>query len=143
MTNDKNVALSGLAAGFAVLLALPAYAQDFISFQSPSGNIGCFILMGDETFARCDILDYTPSISNDQGLCDLDYGDSYAIYGRATRGEVVCHGDTAFDGGAIVLEYGQELSIGGITCWSEKTGMTCANNNGAGFEMSKARQGVF
>lgn len=135
-----TLTLAGLGA---VLVALPAAAQDFKSFQSPSGNIGCFIMDDQPTYARCDIRDYTPTVVNDQGLCELEYGDSYAISGGASRGEVVCHGDTAFDSNARVLKYGQEITMGDITCWSEKTGMTCANNNGAGFTVAKARQETF
>lgn len=125
-----------------LLCASPALAQDFVTFQSPTGNIGCFIMTGEETMARCDIADYTPSFVNDQGLCELDYGNAFAV-GQYGRGGVACVGDTALLEDAEVLEYGEEISIGGITCWSEKTGMTCANNNGHGFSVSKRKQEVF
>lgn len=144
MMMPKTATLCILGAGLSMLVfSLPAAAQDFTSFQSPSGNIGCFISDEVPTYARCDIRDYNPSVMNDQGLCELEYGDAYSISGGDRRGEVVCHGDTAFDNRAMVLNYGQEISIGDITCWSEKTGMICSNNNGAGFSVSKARQEVF
>ena len=144
MKRSKGRRPSLLAAGLtALMLGAPASAQDFTSFQSPSGNIGCFIIEGEETYARCDIRDYTPSVMNDQGLCEMEYGDAYAITSGGGLGEVVCHGDTAFDRNAWVLDYGQEVSIGGITCWSEKTGMVCANNRGAGFSVAKRRQEIF
>ncbi len=144
MNTSRLTALTLLGAGLiALTFAAPAAAQDFTSFQSPSGNIGCFIMSDGEPYARCDIRDYNPSVMNDQGLCELEYGNAYAITAGGGRGEVVCHGDTAFDPGAFILEYGQEISMGGITCWSERTGMVCANNRGAGFSMSKARQEIF
>jgi hypothetical protein len=42
-----------------------------------------------------------------------------------------------------VLEYGSYISLGGITCVSERTGMTCTNLDGHGFTLSRARQSLF
>lgn len=90
--------------GAALLVAGPAMAQDYYAFQSPSGNIGCYILVEEETSARCDLADYTPSFT-DGGDCELDFGHAFAVgqYGRAGP---ICAGDTAFDSEAEVLDYG-------------------------------------
>ena len=42
-----------------------------------------------------------------------------------------------------VLDYGQAVSLGGISCVSAKTGMTCTNAAGHGFSVAKARQKLF
>ena len=127
--------------GFVAVVAGPVFAQDYTAFQSPTGNIGCYIVIEEETIARCDIADYTPSFVND-GSCELDYGHAFVV-GQFGQSGVACTGDTALDPEAEVLNYGQELYIGGITCWSEKTGMSCANDNGHGFSISKRKQELF
>ena len=43
----------------------------------------------------------------------------------------------------LELGYGQEVSLGGITCTSAKTGMTCKNEGGHGFSVARARQKLF
>lgn len=126
----------------AALAAGPAMAQDYYAFQSPSGNIGCYIAVEEETTARCDILDFTPSFEDPTGECELDFGHAFAV-GQFGRARAICAGDTALDAEAEVLDYGQEVYIGGITCWSERSGMSCANDNGHGFSLSRGQQEVF
>jgi hypothetical protein len=45
--------------------------------------------------------------------------------------------------GSPVLPYGASLTLGGITCTSERTGMTCVNRDGRGFAVARAAQRVF
>lgn len=141
--NCSTLVLSGAVCLASLMAAPPVRADDFISFQSPSGNIGCFIMAEADTYARCDIRDYRPSFANGAPGCDMDYGDAYVITASARVGQVLCHGDTAFDPEAAVLRYGQQVHLGGITCQSQKTSMTCTNARGAGFSLAKADQQVF
>ena len=126
----------------AICAAGPALAQDYVAFQSPSGNIGCYIVVEEETIARCDLAEFTPSFDDPSGACELDFGHAFAV-GQFGRAGPICAGDTAFDPEAEVLDYGQEIYIGGITCWSEQSGISCANDNGHGFSLSRRVQEVF
>lgn len=125
----------------AVLGAGPAMAQEYYAFQSPTGNIGCIIVTEEETSVRCDLADFAASFTDD-GECELDFGHAFAV-GQYGRAGAICAGDTVLDDGAEVLEYGEEIYINGITCWSERSGLSCANDNGHGFSLSKRRQEVF
>jgi hypothetical protein len=61
------------------------------------------------------------------------------------RGQAVpvCAGDTVATPGAPILDYGRSYAAGGITCRSERSGMTCTNAQGSGFSLSRARQRLF
>ncbi|MES2916214.1 MAG: DUF6636 domain-containing protein [Pseudomonadota bacterium] len=45
--------------------------------------------------------------------------------------------------GNPVLPYGEAVSLGGISCVSARTGMTCTNRDGHGFSVAKAIQKLF
>lgn len=124
------------------LPSLPALAQDYITFRAPSGNIACMMDMWDGGSARCDIRDYTPSFPSRPAWCEQDYGFAFAV-GASGPGIVVCAGDTVFEPGAGVLPYGQSVTLGPVTCMSERTGVTCVNRGGNGFTVARAAQRVF
>jgi len=134
------LALAAMVA--AMLAAPPAHAQDYLTFRSPSGNIHCALMRGDWTGARCDIMEMTPSFAVPPADCELDWGHAFEV-AAAGAGQPVCAGDTVADPGAPVLPYGRAVSLGGVTCSSERTGMTCRNAEGHGFSLSRARQRVF
>jgi hypothetical protein len=126
-----------------VVAASPAAADDYLSFQSPTGNIHCMIADWDgDVSARCDMIEYTPSHSGPPKGCELDWGGTF---GLNTRGKAYlnCVGDTIIDPGSPVLAYGDAVSLGGISCVSAKTGMTCTNAAGHGFTLSKAKQRIY
>lgn len=125
------------------LCASPAIAQDYIAFQSPSGNIHCVIWGGEYAGARCDMMELTPSFSKAPADCDLDWGASFAVDPLGDRGYLACVGDTVADPSGLLLDYDQEISIVGITCVSQKSGMTCTNALGHGFTIAKAKQTLF
>ena len=124
------------------LFASPVRAQDYLAFQSPSGNIHCAIFAGEDAQARCDIQDFTPSFTRRPADCDLDWGYAFVVgpYGRAG---VACAGDTVIDDAARVLQYGREVSLDGMTCTSLITGMVCLNEDGYGFQIAKRKQELF
>ena len=127
----------------AVILAGPASSQDYFGFQSPTGNIHCAMYVFDGTAeARCDLREYTPSYTKRPAGCDLDWGMAFAV-GASGRGVLACVGDTVQDPGNPVLTYGEAVSLGGISCVSAKTGMTCTNAEGHGFSVAKAKQKLF
>jgi hypothetical protein len=122
----------------------PVLADDWLSFQSPTGNIHCAISIwdGGDTEARCDLRALTPSYTRAPAGCDLDWGNSFAV-GRSGKGFLGCVGDTVMDPNNPVLGYGQAASLGGISCVSAKTGITCTNAEGHGFSVAKAKQKLF
>ncbi len=131
---------------FAALIALattPACADDLLFFRSPTGNINCLIANGDYAAARCDLIELTPSFTTPPPGCDLDWGRAFSISRSDHKGQLACVGDTVIDPNAITLSYGETLSLGSLSCTSEKTGMTCTNPAGHGFTISKAKQSLF
>ena len=131
------------AAACALLLATPALAEDYVSFQSPTGNIHCAIFTWEDgTDARCDLIELTPSYTKAPPGCDLDWGFAF-IVGKTGKGVLGCVGDTTIGQGNPVLPYGEAVSLGGVSCVSAKTGMTCTNAEGHGFSVSKATQKLY
>lgn len=127
----------------ACLLTGPAFAQDYLDFQSPTGNIKCAIYSGgDEASARCDMSKLTPSYRKRPAGCEFDWGSSFAV-DRIGKGYLACVSDPATNGNEPVLGYGQSVSLGGIACVSAKTGVTCTNADGHGFSIAKAKQKLF
>ena len=132
----------GLAAVLAVLAAGAAQA-DIIEFRSPTGNINC-IMYSDPSgaTARCDLTELNPSYTKRPAGCDYDWGHSFAVDDTG-KGYLACVSDAVGNAGAAVLRYGQAVSLGGISCVSAETGMTCTNAKGHGFSVAKAKQKLF
>jgi hypothetical protein len=122
------------------VLATPATAQDYTTFQAPSGNIHCLI---DSFGARCDILEATYSFTKRPADCDLDYGGAFYVEPQGRKGAVACVGDTVASTDNPVLGYGSTIEADGITCTSERSGVTCTNPAGHGFTIARASQSVF
>ncbi|MFM2356194.1 MAG: hypothetical protein RLZZ528_1930 [Pseudomonadota bacterium] len=132
--------IAGVLAGLCAAGA--AAAQEEVWFRSPTGNIHCAIIGGDWTTARCDLRQFSPSFPNPPPDCELDwgYGFEVAITGPAAP---ICAGDTVQMPGSTILDYGRSVTLGGITCSSARTGMTCVNREGHGFTVARAEQSVF
>ncbi|MFL5847136.1 MAG: DUF6636 domain-containing protein [Solirubrobacteraceae bacterium] len=102
-------------------------------FQSPSGNIGCYV---SPSGARCDIARHDWATPAEPAGCDLDFGGGLAV-GKKGRGGFFCAGDTTLHAGPA-LPYGSSRSAGRFTCTSRSSGMTCRNRrNGHGFTLSR------
>lgn len=129
-----------LVAPLACALALgPAAAAHAGAFQSPSGNIGCYL---SSSGARCDIADHRWHAPAKPKRCDLDWGNGLGINRKGRRGYVVCAGDTTLHQGRR-LAYGRSLRAGGITCTSRVSAMTCRNAAGHGFRLSRESYRLF
>ncbi len=127
----------------AVVLAGPAFSDEFIAFQSPTGNIHCSLYDWDgTTTVRCDLRQYVPTYTKAPPNCEYDWGMSYAVDADG-KGYLACVSDSMVDPGNPVLPYGEAVSMGGISCVSAKTGMTCTNAAGHGFSAAKAKQKLF
>lgn len=125
------------------LISAPALAEDTLFFHSPTENIQCMIATGEWATARCDMGELTRSFTKVPADCQFDYGSSFEVGPNDRKGSVGCISDTVANPDGLVLQYGKSVSLGGFTCTSEKTGMTCTNVGGHGFSIAKANQKVF
>lgn len=125
------------------LCATPACAQDYINFHSPSGNIHCAIFNGDYSGVRCDMSELTPTYRTAPPECEFDWGSSFAVDAISRKGYLACVSDSVANDDGLELGYGTSVSLGGIVCSSEKSGVSCTNPAGHGFTISKARQKLF
>jgi len=135
----KRLLLAGVAIASCVSLAGSAQAAPgFVTFLTPSGNIGCGYSSGmGPRSLRCDIRSgLKPRPSRPPGCKHLDWGDSYTmnVNGRAI---LTCHGDTAIIKGSKVIAYGKTWSRGGFVCLSRSFGLRCKNRSGHGFFLSR------
>jgi len=128
-----------LVAGFVPV----AMGQGPEGFRSPSGNIHCQYIGDEDPTIRCDLRQTSNRPPPRPRDCDLEWGKAFEVSSRATRGILLCHGDTVQDNSLPVLAYGRTWQRRGITCISEQTGVRCSNARGAGFEIARAKQRVF
>jgi hypothetical protein len=135
--------VKALALSLLLLASSRMFADEYVGFRSPTGNIHCAMYsFNGNAEARCDLRSYTPSYSKRPAGCEQDWGMAFGV-GAAGKGELLCVGDTVQDPANPVLPYGEALSLGGISCVSAKTGMTCSNAEGHGFSVAKAKRTLF
>lgn len=122
------------AAGAAVVWCpASAGAQDLAHFVSPSGNVGCVL---DVDYVRCDIAESDWAPPPRPADCEFDYGQGIS-FGPGEAATFVCAGDTTL-GGAEVLDYGQSIARGSLSCTSAESGMSCRDDaTGTGFSISR------
>ena len=122
------------------IAGLVAPSADAGLFQSPSGNIGCYIAK--RSGVRCDIAQHTWPTPPKPPSCDVDYGGGVQV-GRRKRASFVCAGDTALHQGPV-LGYGKTIRRGRFRCRSRTDGMRCVNRRTHhGFFLSRARVKLF
>ncbi len=115
-----------------------ANSPAFVTFLTPSGNIGCGYESGMESASlRCDIASgLKPRPARPKGCVHLNWGDSYTMNDH-TRATVTCHGDTVIIKGSKVIPYGKTWRLGGFVCWSRATGLRCRNGSHHGWFLSR------
>lgn len=127
-------------------LALPnlAAAEERESFRTPSGNIVCaYSDEGNGASLRCDIRQMSNRPPPRPADCDTDWGDAFEVAAGARQAERICHGDAVAARPSRVLAYGETWRRSGFSCHSAPVGLTCRNDLGAGFELSRASQRLF
>jgi hypothetical protein len=118
------------AATAAVAIALPATANAGLppSFQTPSGNIMCWV---DDNAAVCRIVDYTYSAQ--QQDCPSPGGPNEFWLKEGAPAVLKCSDDPpgTYAGlrTSVTLDYGQTKSVGVMTCASEPSGVTCIDTS--------------
>jgi Family of unknown function (DUF6636) len=136
----RTVLLASAAMACCATLSGTAHAKGptFVTFLTPSGNIGCGYSSGmGPRSLRCDIASgLKPKPRRPKGCVDLAWGDSYTMNVRG-RAIVTCHGDTAIIKGSKVIAYGKTWSRGGFVCRSRRTGLRCRNASHHGWFLSR------
>lgn len=99
----------------------PAPASSPVHFQSPSGNIACYLA---EDGVACQIAGrgWEPPPAPED--CEFDWGNEVYLADEATFS---CSSDSLF-GAPTVLDYGDSVSLGRITCASSEAGVECGNS---------------
>lgn len=116
-----------------------------VTFSSPTGNIICVGDTDEIVGVECYIDNIQKSTVKKPAGCQLDWGQTFFV-GRTGKAQVVCHGDVPESATAPYykpLGYGQTQYGKGWTCTSKKTGMTCKNQVGRGFTLSRNSQKTF
>ena len=135
-----------------------------IYFETPSTNIFCVYRDNhgnEQANIDCVIGQFTPSFDanfarktfdpitgNDETLCTPDKLERFIVRQGSSEAIAFCPsldilGDPITDEQVFTLQYGQVFSRGGLTCQSTKKGLSCTNESGHGFFLSKARQSIF
>lgn len=114
------------------------------AFASPSGNIQCSLYrnlgsVGDTAICQISRHKYTfpPKPPDCQGV----YGQTADVsIGKGAN--VECSGDPVRQT-AVILAYGQSLTLGAAACRSTKSGVRCESSPGHGFIISQSELVLF
>jgi hypothetical protein len=141
-------ALVVLLIAAAALAALPAAAgTDFtiVSFRTPSANIYCAYNSVDPpspAFLRCDIRSNLKPAPRPHSCVEGVYGESVGMT-KTGAAHVLCISDTTYNPKARVLAYGTSWARDGFRCTSRAVGLTCTNQRGHGFFLSRESWRVY
>jgi Family of unknown function (DUF6636) len=131
---------------------IAASQSEFIArstgFRTPSDNIHCSVQEAGPSdpsslALRCDLGRITNRPPPKPSDCDLDWGTKFEVGINDARGQLLCAGDTIYDQSMPVLPYGSVWRHSGFVCLSERSGLTCRNQKGRGFVLSRSRQAFF
>jgi hypothetical protein len=151
-TAARRVSLAATAiAAVAAVSVGSASAATQLHFKTPSGNINCFLFSAQGGTADCMVRKASwPSVPRKPASCDLDWApyEVELVKSRVTLGG--CRGDIgplcyAGNDHCSVLAYGRSVTIGGITCSSATSGLTCRRAIGdrAGFRVARENVSVY
>jgi hypothetical protein len=131
----KMIAALSIATAAALPLAATAHAEALPpSFQTPSGNIACWVA---DNVASCDVNNHTyaPPAGDCALAQNFDWRNFMLRQGESP--ELRCSRQYDLPS-AMTLDYGQTYSVGVMTCDSETSGVTCTDNStGRFFRVSR------
>lgn len=106
------------------------------AFTSPSGNIAC--LMHEASGVTCWISAKDWNIEQPDGpfCAESDWGNAIDLY--ATGVAWPCYTDFIWDPTADPLPYGSAMVVDQYRCDSARSGVTCFNQAGDGFNLARA-----
>jgi hypothetical protein len=131
------------AVGGTILPALAGDDGELVQFRTPSNNIHCQ-LSSDDGSIDCEIISVTVEspLPERPADCDLEWGKRFYMKEKGPS-ELICTGDTVRDHKATIVPYGENFAYGLFTCASTEKGLSCTNNDGHGFLLSKEKQELF
>jgi len=157
MTRMKALQVTLVCALSSAVSCGAVLAQDALFFSAPSKNINCVYDRNDynngQPYVRCDIGQFTPSLTvvppqsaeeiEVMGKCTLPKMRAFVIGKNAQASSTYCPTDAPIGERQTVIPYSNSWQYDGFTCISETSGMTCRNNLGHGFSLSRASQKLF
>lgn len=107
------------------------------AFVLPSGNIHCAM---DDGSATCTILSFSYERPAPPEGCTGQAGNVLTVDASGSTGFVCQEGEpAAAPAGTPVLDYGEQTTVGAMTCASSTNGVLCRHNeSGAGFSVARA-----
>ncbi len=129
-TKITKLALTATATAAAtVALAATAHAGIPPSFQTPSGNILCWVA---DDAATCRIIDYTYASSPAEACSSPGWPNGFSLDAgnpAALRCDTEPPGTYSGLRAHTTLDYGQTRSVGVMTCASEASAVTCTDSS--------------
>jgi len=108
---------------------------DMKRFSSPSGNIKCDVA-NDNSYCEITNKNWEVKTSDLPKNCDSDVGGIYVE--KTGYPKFACVSDVAFpEKNLDVLEYGDSVTTGNITCLSARSGIRCQNTDDKSFVMAR------
>ena len=135
-TGHSSVALIATATGAATIaLSATAHASPDGSFQSPSGNFVCIMMVKASTgssAAACQAQHHTYA-PPPPGQCHLGGWGSQFNLDEGNSPHFECVGGVLAVPPMPTLDYGQTRSVGTITCESQQSGVRCTDSSSGHF----------
>ena len=152
-----------------LILVPSAQAQSFSyeeanqGFKTPSGNIVCLSAVAmqngkeDRPIIDCRIgtVEQWTIKSAECSAQDWNRFNLFSIEHQGAATRLSCHKSDfnqivqeqkafgLFKDGLKILGYGESWSLGGVSCTSDRNGLTCRNKDGRGFFLSRKSQSIF
>lgn len=137
--------LRSLAVAAALIVGGGVTARaDIFTFETPSENIQCSVgLEAGGSDIMCTIIDRQgpPALPRPYG-CNAAWGHDFEMNNRGLA-RMTCGPLNTNRDGYDRANYGVTGRFGGFVCQSERTGLTCWNEDGHGFFLSRREQRVF
>ena len=154
MPMKRSLPKSAMAAILALCFALAtsncasAASYDQVRFRTPSNRIHCmFVIEQGSTAPNGLACDIDQSVVKKPARprpadCEGDWGQRFEL-GNDSDAGLECASDWIGSDDSEVLAYGTSIRRGKIVCHSEATGLTCKNDRGRGFFLSRDNQRIF
>jgi hypothetical protein len=108
-----------------------------VSFQTPSGNIGCRV---ESTSVRCDIFNFDWDPPPVPSSCEVPSSWGHSIELDRSGSTFLCTTQPLFNEGDDpnfpILDYGEAVGVGAIACESRERALICVAKSSRGFRLS-------
>ena len=129
-TSTSSVATSPTTAPSPTTTLVEVTAPDW--FSTPSGNISCAMRAD---WVRCDIVQRAWNPPTKPTSCILDWGPAVGL-DRSGPARFLCVSDTVYRP-EVTVAYGTRVRQGAMSCDVTTDGVTCRDDAGHGFSLSR------